>query len=68
MFACMYVFVPGVCLVLLEARRGHWVPWGWSYSWELSVLGTDWASLQEQCMLIATGASVRPVRKSFSIK
>jgi hypothetical protein len=26
----MYVCTPCVCLVSVEARRGHWIPWNWS--------------------------------------
>lgn len=29
----MYVGVPLACLVLAEARRGHWIPWNWSHRW-----------------------------------
>lgn len=29
--ACMHVCIPWVWLVSAEAKRGHWVPWEWSY-------------------------------------
>lgn len=41
MLACVYVCAPCVCLVP-EARRGHHIPWDWSYRrlWAaMSVLG-----------------------------
>jgi hypothetical protein len=28
-FACMYVCVSHACLVHVEARRGHQIPWKW---------------------------------------
>ena len=28
-----YVFVYCVCLVPIEARRGHQISWNWSYRW-----------------------------------
>lgn len=30
-FACVHVCVPHGCLVLMESRRGHPIPWHWSY-------------------------------------
>lgn len=30
-FACMYVCMPCACLVPSAARKGHQVPWNWSY-------------------------------------
>lgn len=36
------------CAVAMEARRGHWIPWNWSYWWLLAamwVLGIEpWSS------------------------
>lgn len=29
--ACMYVHVPHICLVPVEIRRVHWIPWDWTY-------------------------------------
>ena len=29
--ACMYICAPCACLVPEEARRGHQIPWNWSY-------------------------------------
>lgn len=26
-FACVHVYAPYVCLVPMEAKRGHWIPW-----------------------------------------
>lgn len=37
MCVCECMFSPCVCLVTLEARKGYWIPWIWSYWW---VLGT----------------------------
>lgn len=40
----VYVYVPHKCLVPTEARRGHWLPWNWSYRllWiSLWVSGTE---------------------------
>lgn len=28
---CVWVVLPGM---YMEAKRGHWIPWGWSYSFE----------------------------------
>lgn len=30
-FSCMFPYVLCMCLVSMKARRGHWIPWGWSY-------------------------------------
>ena len=30
-FACIYVYVWRARLVVMETRRGHWIPWNWSY-------------------------------------
>lgn len=30
--ACMHVYAPHVCLMPAEARKGHRIPWDWSYS------------------------------------
>ena len=30
-FACMYAYTPCACLVPVETRRGHQIPWNWSY-------------------------------------
>lgn len=29
----MLKFAQCACLMLAEAQRGHWIPWGWSYRW-----------------------------------
>jgi hypothetical protein len=31
-FACMYICVPNECLVPTKVRRGHQIPWNWSYT------------------------------------
>ena len=42
-FVCIYICAPHACLVTLEARRGHWMSWNWSYRqlwatmWVLSI-------------------------------
>lgn len=30
-FACMYIYALCTCMLHVEARRGCWVPWNWSY-------------------------------------
>ena len=30
-FAYLYVAIPPECLVFMEVRRGHQVPWNWNY-------------------------------------
>lgn len=30
-FFCLRVCAPDVCLALVEAKRGHWMPWHWRY-------------------------------------
>jgi hypothetical protein len=31
---CMYIYLcMCVCLMPMETRRGHWIPWNWSYRW-----------------------------------
>lgn len=31
-FICMCIFVPNVCLLTMDIRRGHyWIIWNWSY-------------------------------------
>ena len=32
-FAYIYVYVPYAHLVPAETRRGHQIPWSWSYRW-----------------------------------
>lgn len=32
-FACMYVYIPRVCLVYVEFKRGHRFSWNGSYRW-----------------------------------
>lgn len=32
-FICMYVCAPRTYLVSELIRRGHWIPWNWSYRW-----------------------------------
>lgn len=56
MYACMHTYtcVPLVYLAHTEVRRGHWMPWGWSYRWFFSPCGfwkLDLGSLQEQPVL-----------------
>jgi hypothetical protein len=31
--SCMYVCVPCTCLVPVGIRKGHQIPWNWSYKW-----------------------------------
>ena len=48
---CTCVWYVYACAVPTEAKRGHWIPWSWSY-WELYSLSEYWesnsGSLQEQ--------------------
>lgn len=32
--AYIYVCVPHVCLLPMEAKRGHQIPWYWGYRWK----------------------------------
>lgn len=32
---CSNAYVSCVCLIPMEVRRGHWMSWDWSYSYEL---------------------------------
>jgi hypothetical protein len=56
---CMEVWVPPVTLVPMEVRRGHGIPWNYS-SRQMGAatrqLGIKPRSLEEQCVLLATGA------------
>jgi hypothetical protein len=53
--ACMYTCVY-VCLVSMEARRGGWIPWNWSYSYEplFWCWGLNPSPLEEQPVLLTT--------------
>lgn len=42
----MYVFVSYLCLVLLEVRRGHKIPWNWSTA-SCEMLCEYWKLIQE---------------------
>lgn len=51
----MYVCGSLVCLVTREARRGHWIPWDWSYRWLWAAMPCGcWESksgfLEGQCL------------------
>lgn len=49
--ACMYMYVPHVCLMLGENRCGHWITWNWRYRglWPpYECLELNPCSLQEQ--------------------
>lgn len=49
--ACMYMYVPHVCLMLRENRCGHWITWNWRYRglWPpYECLELNPCSLQEQ--------------------
>lgn len=50
-FACMYIWLPCGCLLPVEGRWGHHIPWDWSYRhWELPSGRWTWSPhlLQEQ--------------------
>lgn len=32
-FACLYTYKPYEYMVLTEIRRGHWMPWNYTYGW-----------------------------------
>lgn len=57
-FACSYVFASYVCLVPVEVRRGHQIPWTWDHGWLLAPCGC-WelnpGLLQEQLVLLLLG-------------
>lgn len=68
----MYVCVPIVCLVPVEARRRHWILWNWSYQrlraaiWALETehqSSERWASVLNLCSI-----SPAPVYKNSLFK
>ena len=64
--ACMYVH--RVCLRPREVRRGHQIPWNWSYGWlqaTTRVLGTSLGSLQEQKVLPTAEPSLQTLHLIF---
>jgi hypothetical protein len=34
-FACLYACAPFMCLLLLETKRGHWIPGSGVVSWHM---------------------------------
>lgn len=61
----MYDCAPHVFLVLLDAWRGHWMTWNWTYGligrfWELNP-----GPPKEQPMLLATDQSLQPSQVIF---
>lgn len=65
----MHVCVP-VCSVPLEARRGHWITWTWSYKqlwaamwcWELNVV-----ALEEKPVLLTIRPCLRVLGKEYFV-
>lgn len=67
-FAYMYMCAPRVCLVPVEAGRGHWIPWSWSYRclWGITwVLGSEPRSSARATSPLITGPSLQPPNKVF---
>lgn len=49
----MCVCAPCACLVPMEVRKRHWIPWNWSCRWlwgTMWVLGTNLHPLEEQLL------------------
>jgi hypothetical protein len=56
------------CLVPSEARRGHWIPWIWSYSFELPrwCWELNPGPLEEQPLLFLIAPSLKPIWLFFN--
>lgn len=54
--SCLYVCASPMHLVLMEIRKGHWIPRSWSYSWE-----PNRGPLEELQMLLTPDPSLHPL-------
>lgn len=59
----MDVYVPYTCLLPVEARKGHNMPWDWDYRW---LLATTWVLGIKPMSSTRTAIALKPL-SHFSI-
>lgn len=58
----VYVCVPGMCLVSIDIRRGHQIPWKWSYIWLGSTMCQELnLGPQQESVFLTTQPSHQPL-------
>lgn len=67
----LYMSVPHLLLVLLEARPGHWIPWKWSYRQLRQLWATMWelnpGCLEEKSVLLTAEPTLQPLQLTFPL-